>query len=157
MEYWKFLRSKVGNARIIIPGVDAAIVYNGKILLVQTVESDNWFLPGGLQELGETINDTARREVREELGVDLTPASLLSVYSGPQWIRRYRSGDELQSLTFLLQMDVTRDITAEITTPEDEIREWQWFGLHALPDKMQDYARSMALDVVEYQGEVLLR
>ncbi len=36
-----------------------------------------WSLPGGAQELGETLREAASREVREETGLEVTPSTLL--------------------------------------------------------------------------------
>ena len=38
-----------------------------------------WSIPGGLVELGETIAEAARREVREECGVEVSPGEILGV------------------------------------------------------------------------------
>ncbi|MEA3305078.1 MAG: NUDIX hydrolase [Patescibacteria group bacterium] len=55
---------RTGNiARIII-------VHGGKVLLVKNRNVKYWHLPGGKQEVGESMIMTARRECKEELGVD---------------------------------------------------------------------------------------
>jgi 8-oxo-dGTP pyrophosphatase MutT (NUDIX family) len=157
MEYWRFIRQAVGPARVIIPGVDAAIVHDDRVLLVRSRDNDRWFLPGGLQELDETVAETAVREVREELGVTLAPGRLLAVYSGGRWIRRYASGEELQSLTFLLEMQVDGDLAGRIRLEAAELSDWCWCPLDALPDDMQDYARDMCAVIQAFDGETLMR
>ncbi|MGW2270759.1 NUDIX hydrolase [Streptomyces yangpuensis] len=56
---------------------------DGRILLVQPAygRTDRWNLPGGGidSDLGEIPRAAARREVREELGLDLAPGRLLAV------------------------------------------------------------------------------
>ncbi|MBI1984867.1 MAG: NUDIX hydrolase [Candidatus Wildermuthbacteria bacterium] len=48
----------------------------GELGLVLVKESKEWKLPGGKQEQGETSEQCAIREVREETGIKLGPADL---------------------------------------------------------------------------------
>lgn len=155
MEYWKFIRNKVGNSRVIIPGVDVAIVKDSQILLVQNKENLEWFLPGGLQELEETVFETGEREVLEELGITVKAQNLISVYSGSKWIRKYTNGDELQSLTFLISANLTSN--TEIKIDESEIADFNWFDLKEVPDNMHDYSAMMIKDVLEFNGTTIMR
>jgi 8-oxo-dGTP diphosphatase len=52
----------------------------GRALLVQRRDNGHWEPPGGVLELGETIEDGLRREVREETGLDIEPGPLTGVY-----------------------------------------------------------------------------
>ena len=59
-----------------------AVVYDsqGRILLVRSRRSnDLYVIPGGHVELGERIEDTLRREVREETGLEVTDIRLASI------------------------------------------------------------------------------
>lgn len=60
----------------------AAAVTNddGRILVIRRRDKGSWQLPGGILELGETIEQGVRREVQEETGVDVEPIRLTGVY-----------------------------------------------------------------------------
>jgi 8-oxo-dGTP diphosphatase len=67
---------------------------SGQILLVKPVYKPPWEIPGGAAEAGESPMAACRREVSEELGLDLHPGRLLVVdYREPEPGRR---GDALR-------------------------------------------------------------
>jgi ADP-ribose pyrophosphatase YjhB (NUDIX family) len=53
---------------------------HGRALLIQRRDNHRWEPPGGVLELGESIDDGLRREVREETGLDVEPVALTGVY-----------------------------------------------------------------------------
>jgi 8-oxo-dGTP diphosphatase len=66
-----------------ITGVAAAIWKADRLLLIQRRNQPGaglWALPGGTQELGESLAEAARREVYEETGTDCAVAEALFVY-----------------------------------------------------------------------------
>ncbi|WP_239334293.1 NUDIX hydrolase [Frankia sp. CiP3] len=53
---------------------------DGRVLLVQpSYRDDTWLIPGGHMDPGEYPWDTARREIKEELGLDVHPGRLVGV------------------------------------------------------------------------------
>jgi ADP-ribose pyrophosphatase YjhB (NUDIX family) len=53
---------------------------DGRILVMQRRDNGRWEAPGGILELGETLEQGVQREVREETGVDVTVGRLTGVY-----------------------------------------------------------------------------
>jgi ADP-ribose pyrophosphatase YjhB (NUDIX family) len=67
--------------RPITLGVRVMMIRNGKVLLVRQTYMDGWFMPGGGVRKGETLEQSARREVREEVGAELGNIALMGAYS----------------------------------------------------------------------------
>lgn len=66
------------------PTVDVIISNNGGIVLIRRRNPPHgWALPGGYQDVGETCEAAARREAKEETGLDVTLEELLYIYSDP--------------------------------------------------------------------------
>lgn len=66
-------------------GIGVVVWRDDKVLLVQRGQPPHegfWALPGGKQELGETIFEGAVREVREETGLDITPLGIITAIDG---------------------------------------------------------------------------
>jgi len=64
-------------------GVGAIILERDRVLMAQRgkqPQKGQWSLPGGLLELGETLADGVRREVREETGLEIRPLGVLEVF-----------------------------------------------------------------------------
>jgi 8-oxo-dGTP pyrophosphatase MutT (NUDIX family) len=66
-------RHSVSVAAVVVDGA-------GRVLVIQRRDTGRWEIPGGVLELGESIHDGLRREVREETGVLVNPGELTGVY-----------------------------------------------------------------------------
>ena len=71
-------------------GAAAALITDpaGRVLLVKPNYRARWSLPGGILEHGEPPHVGCRREVAEEVGLDITPGRLLAVdWRPPEGVR----------------------------------------------------------------------
>jgi 8-oxo-dGTP pyrophosphatase MutT (NUDIX family) len=122
-----------------VPGACALIRDTaGRVLLHRRRDDASWDLIGGSMELGETFEQTVRREVREEIGVELGALEILEVYSGPDFFHRYPNGDEVYHVGVAFQ---TREVRGPLRPDAQEVDELRFFPLDALPSQLKPSAR----------------
>ncbi len=86
-QLWRYLRAAMRLLlRHPIPSVAVVpVLPDGRIVLVRRVDSDRWALPGGMVDWGETVEETAIRELEEEAGLEIVRLQrLIGVYSSPE-------------------------------------------------------------------------
>ena len=110
-------------------GVRILMVRDQNILLVKHVYQDQWFLPGGLIERGETIENAVRREAAEEVGATLLDLSLFGVYT------HFEYGKSDHVIVFL-----SGDFSLNGHS-DDEIERMEFFDLNALPEDVSPGSR----------------
>lgn len=87
-----------------------------------------WTLPGGKFDFGEGLTEGAAREVFEETGIRIDPATLEIVSV---------SSDRILEAHFITIGFRCREFEGEPRVMEpDEITEWRWFPLDELPEPM---------------------
>jgi ADP-ribose pyrophosphatase YjhB (NUDIX family) len=99
-------------ANSVVPSTIAVVTdEHDRIVLVRRRDNDLWALPGGGMELGESIVDTAVREVKEETGLDVEVTGLIGVYTNPHHVMAYTDGEVRQqfSLCFTTRGDLLAD------------------------------------------------
>ena len=68
-----------------IPTVDIIIEIAGKIVLIKRKNPPSgWAIPGGFIDYGESAEATARREAKEETGLEIEGLNQFHAYSDPQ-------------------------------------------------------------------------
>ncbi|MGH2520842.1 MAG: NUDIX domain-containing protein, partial [Chloroflexota bacterium] len=90
MGYIEDMRALVGH-RLLMISVGVVLIFDqqGRLLLGRRADDGEWGAVGGIMEPGETIEETARRETREEVGLDLGELAFLGVGSGPEYAHTY--------------------------------------------------------------------
>ncbi|MGI9058279.1 MAG: NUDIX domain-containing protein [Ktedonobacteraceae bacterium] len=97
------------KANSLIPAASAVVMNNeGKILLHRRSDSNTWSLPGGTMEIGESISETVKREVKEETGLDIEPEYIIGIYSNPEHIVAYSDGEVRQEFSICFSCKIVR-------------------------------------------------
>jgi ADP-ribose pyrophosphatase YjhB (NUDIX family) len=70
-----------------------------RLLMIRRTDNDLYSIPGGAQEVGETISATAVRETKEETGIDIEVTGLIGIYSDPEHVVEYSDGEVRQEFS----------------------------------------------------------
>ena len=154
MDYWRRIRQAIGKETVIIPSAAGAIIHEGKILLVRHNLLKKWQIPGGLQEIGESVQETVEREIKEELNLDLVAGSLIGVYSHPKWTIEFPDESKIQQLIFFFMMEGK---ISPISIQASEISAYQFFAPNEIPDDTFDCCKQKISDWTRFQGQVIFR
>lgn len=150
MSYLSWLRQLVGHQRIISTGAAALIRdAHGRFLLHQRSDVGLWGIPGGGQELGERIDETLRREVREEVGLDVEPIRIIGLYASPRLDVTFPNGDQLQPCVVRFECKI---IGGTLRKDGDEVLAVSWFAPDQLPP-LTPLARQALDDALRFRGE----
>jgi 8-oxo-dGTP diphosphatase len=110
---WRFISTVLGiifrhpvTGTTIIP-----VLPDGRIVMIQRRDSGQWGLPGGMVDWGEDLPHAAKRELKEETGLNLIEIKTLQgIYSDPQRDPR------LHSISILLEVLAEGELE-----PEDKL------------------------------------
>ena len=112
---------------------------NKEILLQERTDRNMWGLPGGCQDLGEQLEETAIREAKEETGLNLNKDDLVLIdtLSGNSRKNSYPNGDIVYNNTSLYLVKVlTKDTTN--MKGDSETKRLKFFKPTELPDNIMD-------------------
>ena len=149
MSYIKDLRKYVGHEPILTAGV-GLFVFNDqeKVLMQLRTDYNQWGFPGGSMELGESFEETAIRELKEETNLDIKEMKLIKVLSGKDTYREYPNGDKLYDITALF---VITKYDGELRVNDDESKKFDWFSINDLPKNMTQHT----INYIEKFGNTL--
>lgn len=120
-------------ANSLVPSVNVAVTNeDGQVLLMRRTDNDNWALPGGAMDYGETMAQAAIRETQEETGIDCEILGLVGIYTNPRHVILYTSDGEVrQECSFVFSARAA----SGVPTPSSESSEVLWVA----PDEVDRY------------------
>ncbi len=118
----------------------SVIVYNdNQVLLQQRADNKCWGYHGGSVEMGEKVEDAAKRELMEETRLVANDLTLYGVFSGPDQYHVYPDGNEAYIIDIVY---LCHHYTGEIHRQESEVLELKWFDFDNLPQNLSPPIKS---------------
>ena len=122
-------------------GVRLLLIRDRSVLLVKHTYTNYWYLIGGGVKKHETLEQAARREALEEVGVRLGSLTLCGVYSN------FSEGKSDHIILF-----VCSDFSVSGKT-DSEIKEWKFFGLDELPEDISPATKRRIHEYLNNDGK----
>lgn len=135
MDYWMKLRGMVGRDPLLIPAAGIILYRDGKVLLQRRSDKGTWAIHGGGMNPGETTEETARRELFEEVGLTAGSLELYGIFSGEELHCFYPGGDEAYVVSAVYFCDT---FTGDIKLDPNEVAEARWFDYDKLPENINE-------------------
>lgn len=142
------------HANSLVPAASVVVINDdGLILLHRRADNDRWALPGGTMDIGESLADCARREVREETGLDIELLGLVGIYSDPRHVFAYDDGEVRQEFSICFH---ARPTAGKLAVSE-ESRELRYFAAQDIANLPM--VESIRLRITDYLagGEPVIR
>lgn len=137
--YVETIRRKIGHDLLVLVGANVIIYNTHHEYLLQQRANGNWGLMGGLMEVGESLEETAIREVYEESGLTIESLMQLQTFSGPTFRFKLKNEDEIYVVTTLF---LANQVSGEMAYDgNDETLNLKYFSYQDLPETLEDEYR----------------
>lgn len=97
-------------------------------------------------ELRESLEDTARREVLEEINLVCGDLQLLNVYSGPELYHKYPDGNEVYNVTAAY---ICHNFSGELKVEKSEGRAAKFYHINKLPTNLSSSIKPILKDYLK--------
>ena len=111
----------------------SAVIFNSqkdKVLLTRRSDDGSWCVPGGGMDPGESAEETCKREVLEETGLQVRVLRLIGIYSDPNFLIEYDDGNRFQ----VVAMSFEAEVTGGIPGLSDETTDIGYFSEQEIKD-----------------------
>jgi len=114
-------------------GACVLLCSNHQLLLQRRTDNGCWGLPGGSMELGETLEEVAKRELFEETGLTAKVLDLFDMFSGKDLYYKYPHGDEVYNVVAAY---LCTDFDGALKVDGIEVQELRFFSYEELPSEL---------------------
>lgn len=138
-EYVKEIRELIGSRPFILAG-STIVAQNerAEILFQHRSDTKEWGLPGGAMEIGESLEQTAKRELYEETGLKAEVLKFVDILSGKDFYFKYPNGDEVYNV---IAVYFAEGISGELQMNDGESIELRYFALPDIPSNLDERAK----------------
>lgn len=144
------LRKDVGHKPLLMVGASVIVEdAEGRILLQQRTDNHCWGYPGGALELGETLENAARRELTEETGLIANKLELFGVFSGEEFHHIYPNQDEVYIVDVVY---LCKSYTGTRKAQEAEVERLAFFSADELPENISPPVRPVIQEWLAKKG-----
>lgn len=141
------LRKVVGHAPLLQAGASIIVENeNGQVLLEKRTDNHQWGYAGGSIELGETVEEAAKRELFEEMGLVADEMELFYINSGEETHYIYPNGDEVYNVEIIY---ICRKYHGTIKRQEEEVEELKFFDVDDIPEDISDPIRPVFREYIK--------
>ena len=148
------LRQKAGDMTLIVPAARAIIRdKEDKILLICRRDNGVWDLPAGRIELGESITDCLKREVREETGLEVIKAEPITLQTEPRFSFTNVFGKTYQMFTLVF---LVTEWKGELVRETNETSDARFYATDELPEMSPPHAECVQ-DLLNYSGKLFVK
>lgn len=124
-EYMAEMRRLVGHRTVIQCAASIIVIdRQGRLLLGKRADNHLWGYSGGSVEVDERVEDCARRELLEEMGLVAEELEFFCVNSGPEAHYIYPNGDEVSNFEIVY---LCRQYSGEMKNTDGEMEELRFF------------------------------
>ena len=123
-----------------------AVVHDNKILMMQRRDNDRWTLPGGHLDEKEDPKEGAKRELKEEAGIEANKLKKL----GTKEVKTF-TGKEMKIHAFIYEPKEKPKFTAK-NDPDREAKTYKWVDMENFPEDIKHNLHSPRNVVLEKLG-----
>ena len=125
MSYVNKMRELLGHQTIIQCAASIIIINDkGELLLGKRTDNGYWGYSGGSIEIDEKVEDCARRELKEEMGLSADELEFFYINSGKECHYVYPNGDEVSNVEIIF---LCHKFHGQIKAQKEEMSELKFF------------------------------
>ena len=125
MSYMNKMRELLGHQPIIQCAASIIIINDkGELLLGKRTDNGYWGYSGGSIEIDEKVEDCARRELKEEMGLSADELEFFYINSGKECHYVYPNGDEVSNVEIIF---LCHKFHGQIKAQKEEMSELKFF------------------------------